>query len=219
MAGVVGGDSIAGFGLSHAVRLTCACGKRASCSAIDPRRAIELDASDGSKQRPRLDAHQIRAKRVDGTLRQFFAEARSRLTAAHGRLRSRSASSCRYDEARSLTITRSTPRRFIRQYSCALSSWQDLSDVLDVDRCAAGRSAGRRKWRAATGRIANRRAANDRVRRCPETRIGVNDRCREALKVRGLLGLDVEMAKLDLGLRPREASWHDRRRCGHGGCR
>jgi hypothetical protein len=48
------------------------------------------------------------------------------------------------------------------------------------------------------------RPARDRARRRAEAGVGVQERRREALEVRRLLGADVEEAELDLGLGPRE---------------
>ena len=91
----------------------------------------------------------------------------------------------------------------MRQYSCARRIWRTWRYPRFL-RCAEGRSADRRKcacghrpdWRPA--------AADDRCGRRPQRRIGIEDRRRQALEIRGLLGVDVEMTQLHLGLRPRQ---------------
>ncbi len=100
-------------------------------------------------------------------------------------------------------MTRSTPRRFIRQYSWARSIWRTwaMSSISSMRSRTIGRSPEMpMRPQARLGA----RPADDGLGGCPEAPVGIEDRRGQALKVGRLLRLDVEMAQLHLGLGPGE---------------
>ncbi|MNL19277.1 hypothetical protein D3C87_1404690 [compost metagenome] len=116
-------------------------GIRASWSAIEPRRAISATRA--------TDCSNARASAVIRSARSAYTAPWANSSPRRGRdwlLRTAvsmaTCRSCTYDEACSFTMTRSTPSRFMRQYSCARSNWRTwaISSISSIRNRTIGRS-------------------------------------------------------------------------------
>jgi hypothetical protein len=149
---------------------------------------------------PRLGGDQVGAQHEDPARRPLDARIGPRLAGAHQRLE-RDLQVLHVGGRRSFRMTRSTASCFIRQYSCACSSWR-ATPRFRCRRSAAARSAGRRRCPATTARM--RPEPADGVRRGAQRAGPRRDMAREALKQAGLARLDAEMMQLHLRLGPGE---------------